>query len=97
MTRASIAVLALAFLTSAAGVRHDTTPERIQTHDNERAAGTLKDGGLRLHLEARVGQWYPHGADGPNAAMLAFAEVGRRSRNGGRWRRTERTCLTRRG
>ena len=34
----SLAILALVFLTSAAGVRHPRAPERIQTHDNERAA-----------------------------------------------------------
>ena len=73
----SLALLALAFLTSAAGVRHPEAPERIQTHDNERAAGTLRDGVLRLQLDARVGTWYPHGADGPSAEMVAFGEAGR--------------------
>ena len=77
MKRTSLAVLALALLTSAAGVRHGAPPERIQTHDNERAAGTLENGVLRLSLEARAGQWFPHGADGPSVEMLAFAEVGR--------------------
>ena len=77
MQRTSLAVLGLVFVTSAANVRHGAPPERIETHDNERAAGTLKQGVLRLNLEARVGQWYPHGSDGPNAEMLAFAEVGR--------------------
>ena len=74
---ASLAILSLVFLTSAAGVRHSTAPERIQTHDNERAAGTMRDGVLRLQLDTRVGTWYPHGADGPSAEMLAFGEVGR--------------------
>ena len=77
MKRASLAVLGLVLLTSAAGVRHGAVPDRIQTHDNERAAGTLEHGVLRLNLEARAGQWFPHGADGPSVEMLAFAEVGR--------------------
>jgi FtsP/CotA-like multicopper oxidase with cupredoxin domain len=74
--QASLAVLALAFLTSAADVRHPVAPERIRTHDNERAAGTLTGGVLRLRLETRVGRWYPHGDDGPSSDMVAFAEVG---------------------
>ena len=74
---ASLAVLTLVFLTSAAGVRHPTAPERIQTHDNESSAGILKDGVLRLALDTRVGTWYPHGARGPSAEMVAFGEAGR--------------------
>jgi FtsP/CotA-like multicopper oxidase with cupredoxin domain len=74
---ASVAVLALALLTSAAGVRHGAAPERIQTHDNERAAGTLTGGILRLQLDTRVGTWYPHGDDGPSVEMVAFGEIGR--------------------
>ena len=73
----SLAILALVLLTSAAGVRHPRAPERIQTHDNERAGGTVKNGVLRLQLDTRLGTWYPHGADGPSAEMLAFGEVGR--------------------
>src|SRR5688572_13543330 len=76
MKRASFALLALAFLTSAAGVRHGTAPERIQTHDNQRTAGTLTGGVLRLRLETRMGNWYPHGGDGPTTQMVAFAEAG---------------------
>ena len=70
-------MLSMAFLTSAAGVRHAAAPERIRTHDNERAAGTLTGGVLRLRLDARIGKWYPHGDDGPAAEILAFAEVGK--------------------
>jgi FtsP/CotA-like multicopper oxidase with cupredoxin domain len=75
--QASLAVLALVFLTSAAGVRRAETPERVQTHDNERAAGMLAGGVLRLQLETRMARWYPHGEDGPSADMVAFREVGR--------------------
>ena len=73
----SLALFALLLATSAAGVRIAPAPERIQTHDNERSAGTRANGVLRLHLEVRTGQWHPHGADGPSAEMLAFSERGR--------------------
>jgi manganese oxidase len=73
----SLTLLALTFLTSAAGVRHPRAPERIHTHDNERAGGTLRDGVLRLQLDTRLGTWYPHSADGPSAEMVAFGEAGR--------------------
>jgi FtsP/CotA-like multicopper oxidase with cupredoxin domain len=73
----SLAVLSVVFLTSAADVRRAAAPERIQTHDNEQAAGSLKAGVLRLQLDTRMGTWYPHGATGPSAEMVAFGEVGR--------------------
>lgn len=73
----SLATLGLVFLTSAADVRRPASPERIRTHDNESAAGTLKGGVLRLQLETRTGMWYPHADDGPGAEMIAFAEVGK--------------------
>lgn len=73
---ASLGLLSLVFLVSAAHVRHVAAPERIRTHDNERAAGALTRGVLRLRLDTRVGTWHPHGEDGPAAEMLAFAEVG---------------------
>ena len=72
----SLAVLGLIALT-AAGVRRSGLPERIQTHDNEKAAGTLTGGVLRVQLDTRVGEWYPHGENGPAAEMQAFGEVGR--------------------
>jgi FtsP/CotA-like multicopper oxidase with cupredoxin domain len=70
-------MLGLTVLTSVAGVRYGTEPERIRTHDNERAAGTLRDGVLRLQLDTRKGTWYPHGENGPSAEMVAFGEAGR--------------------
>jgi len=72
----SLAALGLIVLT-AAGVRQSGRSERIQTHDNEKAAGTLTGGVLRVQLDTRVGTWYPHGQDGPAAEMQAFGEVGR--------------------
>jgi FtsP/CotA-like multicopper oxidase with cupredoxin domain len=75
--QASLALLALTFLTSAAGVSDSAAPERIRTHDNERAAGTFANGVLRLELETRIGKWYPHDKGGPSADMVAFSELGR--------------------
>ena len=73
----SLTVLGLIALTSAVDVRHDTKPERIRTHDNEQAAGTLTGRALRVSLDTRWGEWHPHGDDGPSAEMLAFSEAGK--------------------
>ena len=75
--RTSLAIFALPLLMSARVGPVVRMPERIQTHDNERAAGVLSRGAVTLQLEARVGRWYPHGDTGPSAEMLAFAEVGK--------------------
>ena len=75
--RTSLTVFALPLLMSARFGPVVRMPERIQTHDNERPAGSLTRGVLTLRLEARTGRWYPHGDTGPSAEMLAFAEVGK--------------------
>lgn len=72
----SLTIVGLAFLTAATAARFGTEPSRIQTHDNDRAAGTLTGQVLRLHLDARKGAWYPNSDAGPSAEMLAFAEAG---------------------
>ena len=54
------------------------TAERIETNDNERAAGSLRNGVLRLNLEARIGSWYPHGPRITGADVPALGEVGGR-------------------
>ena len=72
----SLTIVGLAFLTAATAARVGTEPSRIQTHDNDRAAGKLTGQVLRLHLDARKGAWYPNGDSGPSAEMLAFAETG---------------------
>ncbi len=82
--RALIAVSCLALL--GASISVDPLParrsaaERIETHDNERAAGTLHDGVLALSLEARTGSWYPHGTESPGTEVPALAEGGGRLR-----------------
>ncbi len=51
--------------------------ERVRANDNRRAAGTLRDGLLTVHLEARLGRWYPDGDSAPGAEVPAFAEAGK--------------------
>jgi len=46
-------------------------------NDNHRAAGTVRDGLLTLHLEARLGAWHPDGDSALGADVPAFAEVGK--------------------
>ena len=52
--------------------------ERIETHDNDRPAGSLRNGVLTLSLEARVGTWHPHGPKIVGADVPAIGEVGKR-------------------
>lgn len=66
-------VLFLAFA-SVAPSRKDLP--RIHTHDNDRPAGTLTGNVLRIHLDARLGMWFPHADDGASTPMFAFAEAG---------------------
>jgi len=51
--------------------------DRVRINDNRRAAGTLRDGVLTVHLEARLGTWHPDGDSAPGAAVPAFAEAGK--------------------
>jgi FtsP/CotA-like multicopper oxidase with cupredoxin domain len=50
--------------------------ERVRISDNRRPAGTLRDGVLTVHLEARLGMWYPDGDHAPGAEVPAFAAEG---------------------
>src|SRR6185312_1021790 len=50
---------------------------RTEVNDNRVAAGALRGGVLTLHLDARVGMWYPNGDREAGAAVPAFAEAGR--------------------
>jgi hypothetical protein len=43
----------------------------------------LAKGVLTLRLEARLGRWFPDGAQGPSLVMPMFAEAGRPPRNPG--------------
>jgi hypothetical protein len=51
-------------------------PERVRINDNRRPAGTLRDGVLTVHLEARLAMWYPDGDPAPGAEVPAFAAEG---------------------
>lgn len=48
----------------------------IDTHENLRGAGVLRNGTLTVSFEIRRGMWHPNGADRPGTPMLAFAEPG---------------------
>jgi FtsP/CotA-like multicopper oxidase with cupredoxin domain len=50
--------------------------KRVRISDNRRPAGTLRDGVLTVHLEARLGMWYPDGDHAPGAEVPAFAAEG---------------------
>jgi len=51
--------------------------QRVSPNDNRDAAGTLKDGVLTVHLEARRGSWHPDGDDAAGLDLPAFAEAGK--------------------
>ncbi len=53
------------------------SPERTLPNDNRTPAGSLRDGVLTVHLEARVGEWHPDGDAAPGADLPAFAEAGK--------------------
>ena len=57
--------------------------EVIAATDNRIPAGVLREGVLTLRLEAREGQWFPDGADGPALVMQTFAEMGKVAQNPG--------------
>ena len=75
--------LVAAFAALAACAASEPSGERVVPNDNRVAAGTLRDGVLTLHLEAREGRWYPDGHDGPSIVMQMFAEAGRAPQNPG--------------
>jgi FtsP/CotA-like multicopper oxidase with cupredoxin domain len=56
---------------------------RAAPNDNRTPAGTLRDGVLTLHLDARGARWYPDGDDGPSLVMQMFAETGHETQNPG--------------
>ena len=66
------------------GCRASATGEaRALPNDNRTAAGTLRNGALTLHLEAREARWYPDGDGEPSLVMQMFAEPGRQPQNPG--------------
>jgi manganese oxidase len=56
--------------------RNPDVPRAIP-NDNQRPAGTLRDGRLELKLEIVNARWYPEAEDGANTVVPALAEVGR--------------------
>ena len=60
--------------------RSSTTPiERSDVNDNRTPAGSLRNGVLTLHLEAREAEWHPDGDAAPGIVVRAFAERGKRA------------------
>jgi len=55
----------------------------IRWNDNDRPAGTLRDGVLTLHMEIVRGEWRYLGDDRPGVEVLAFREIGRGAENPG--------------
>lgn len=55
----------------------------IGWNDNDRSAGSLRHGRLRLRLEIVQGDWRYLGPDRPGVPVLAFREVGRAPENPG--------------
>ena len=68
----------LAVCVGVTGAASRNTTDQIQPNDNLRAAGTVRGGVLRLHIDTRLGVWRPDGADAPGATVPAFAEAGRK-------------------
>src|SRR5688500_475499 len=57
--------------------------DAVHANDNRRAAGRLRDGGLRVELVAARGQWYPERDEGPAHEVYVFGEQGRQLQNPG--------------
>ena len=77
-----LALVSASFVTDGAASR--STPsgarpfvQRTLANDNRTPAGSLRDGVLTVHLEARVGEWHPDGDSAPGVALPAFAEAGK--------------------
>ena len=68
-------VLGLAGLVSYAKDQLSAPPiPEIQINDNRHSAGIMREGVLRLRLEAGIGTWHPEGAKGPSVDVAAFGE-----------------------
>ena len=50
---------------------------RVMANDNRLAAGTRRGDTLALHLEVRMGRWFPEADDGLHVDAPVFAEVGK--------------------
>jgi FtsP/CotA-like multicopper oxidase with cupredoxin domain len=70
-------VMVAAIVLTLTGPSHSAdTSERIATNDNTQTAGSLANGVLTIHLEARSGDWHPDGDDDPSVRVRAFAVEG---------------------
>lgn len=76
MSLATLAALACCGMPSHVRATARPTPPVIETNDNRRPAGTLRNGVLTVSLEARMGAWYPEGPNGKALTVAAFAEAG---------------------
>src|SRR5262249_20123909 len=76
-------LLAASLLLFDAPRQHQSALERVVANDNRTPAGTLRDGVLTLHLEAREGLWFPDEDAGPSIVLQMFGEVGKAPRNPG--------------
>jgi FtsP/CotA-like multicopper oxidase with cupredoxin domain len=72
----SVLLVPLLFAACRAPVQSAASATTIQPNENRKAAGTLKDQVLTVHLEARNGKWYPEGPDGRALDVAAWAEPG---------------------
>lgn len=75
----SAAVLGLSSLSADRLPDYDvrgTAPESIAINDNRSPAGTLHDGTLTIHLEARTGEWHPDADTDPGVVVKAFSVEG---------------------
>jgi len=77
-TRLCAAILWIATGVSLAHAEQAAAPalSKISTHDNQRPAGTLANGELRLSLWAGIGRWSPFGAAGSTLDLAAVGEQG---------------------
>jgi len=74
--RAALVFIALTFSAAAAPAENPDAPTAA-ANDNRSPAGSLREGVLTIHLEARPASWYAEEAEGPGLPVYAFAEEGR--------------------
>jgi manganese oxidase len=80
MRHAIVIVAAMISVIAARGADERVpSAERAVANDNRRAAGTLRDGVLTVHLEVRDVDWRPDGDDARGIVVRAFAERGGRA------------------
>ena len=79
----SLSLFAVSLALCGSSFAHAPSPERVIPNDNRTAAGTLRNGVLTVHLEAREGLWFPDEDAGPSIALQMFAEVGKAPQNPG--------------